>query len=194
MIKKILLDESELRFGVVDLPCLIHGKDKAGASLFTVTLVASLYAQGKRMVFLSGYPMARDELIEQIGKSDDLVIFDPSVSIDKVNKSRAVFILKDEVEYFPKIVKGLIDIDEWVVLIKNIDLFSEREYRVVENHKKSILSGNLDKCSYKDLILKREFESRVFFSECSDFDVPRLNKYKGYFVSREQSGSVKVVI
>ncbi len=66
MVKKILLDGKAFRFGEGDLPCLVHGKDGMGASLFTVSLMAGLHKRGFKLVFLSGYPMARDELVVEV--------------------------------------------------------------------------------------------------------------------------------
>lgn len=75
MVKKILLDNNEINFSETDLPILIHGKEHsgAGASLFTVSLMANLYIQGSKMLFLSGYHMARDELLAQVGDENDSI-------------------------------------------------------------------------------------------------------------------------
>ncbi|MFC1751507.1 hypothetical protein ACFL2V_22310, partial [Pseudomonadota bacterium] len=70
MIKPILLNQSPLSVSKSNLPFLIHGQDGKGASLFTVTLVAHLFKQNHKIIFLSGYPMARDELLDQIGTQD----------------------------------------------------------------------------------------------------------------------------
>ena len=71
MIKKMLFNERELHFAKSDLPLLIHGDDGYGASLFSVSIMADLYAQGANIVFLCGYDMARDQFVLQTQSKQD---------------------------------------------------------------------------------------------------------------------------
>src|SRR5688572_20800369 len=73
--KTIYLDGDELHFGAEDLPVLIHGADSSGASLYTITLAADLYASGTGFLFLCGYPMAEQEFTRQVGAPDARAAF-----------------------------------------------------------------------------------------------------------------------
>jgi len=95
MIKKILLNNSEFLFSIDLLPCLIHGRAHEGSSLFTVTLIASLYKQGYKVLFLSGYPMARQELVNQIEGDRDTYVVDGNLSVDKAINSKMIFIQRE---------------------------------------------------------------------------------------------------
>ena len=72
--KQILLDGQTISLTKDNLPMLIQGADGNGASLFSVSVIANLYAQGAKLLFLCGYHMARDEFIEQTGAEADTIL------------------------------------------------------------------------------------------------------------------------
>ena len=51
---KILVNEKEFNFTEENLPILIHGEDKSGASLYTIAIAANLFSQKEKLVILCG--------------------------------------------------------------------------------------------------------------------------------------------
>lgn len=193
MVKKILLNNNDFRFKRTDLPCLIHGREHSGSSLLTVVLVAKLYKERCKILFISGYEMARQEFINQIKEKQNIFYFDEeSITKDAVN-SQVVFIKKENIYLLEKINLSLADIKERVVLIKNIDLFDESVYSPFRKHKSLILSGDLDNCCFAKDIVQKKFKSCIFFSQpelIKDKKIPELNKYEAYFTSVAKSAGV----
>ncbi|MBP6883973.1 MAG: hypothetical protein KBC06_01950 [Candidatus Pacebacteria bacterium] len=172
---KVLLNGDEFECGENNLPLLIHGEDKAGASLFTITFAVNLFASGSKLLFLTGYEMAREEFLKQTTsthKGDDAVIF----------------FLKDEVEEFARYMTTLPDINDRVIVIKNIDLFDEKTFDLIGNKQKIIISGDINKCPYKNKIQQMNFVTKVLFSKLEDNEIPELQKYQGFLTQNHTSG------
>jgi len=178
---KITLNEKIFECNENKLPLLIHGKDKTGSSLFTVTFATNLFAKGSKLLFLTGYHMAKEEFFKQI---------DPlSAGDDKV-----IFCLKDQINEFSHLVDTLPDINERVIIIKNIDLFDEKTFGLISSKQKIIISGDINKCTFKDKILNKKFETKVIFSELENIKTPELQKYQGFLIEDNNSGLVSVKI
>jgi hypothetical protein len=189
------LEDNKFRFTTENLPCLIHGIEHSGASQFTVSVIADLYKQGFKILFLSGYPMAREELVSQIEEPDDTVLFDDENKLQSSFSKRVIFIPREKEELFIEAAHTLPDIDDRVILVKNIDLFNAKIFEAVKDRKKIILSGDLDKCIYKDQILKLDFKTKILFSQpIADIEItiPKLEKYKGYLFSGNSNGIISL--
>jgi len=82
-------------------------------------------------------------------------------------------------------------------LIKNIDLFDESVYTPIANHTRLMLSGDLDLCSFKASILKKQFVSTVLFSQPKievGVEISALDKYEACFVDKgETKGIIKIL-
>ncbi|MBP6098520.1 MAG: hypothetical protein KA477_00885 [Candidatus Levybacteria bacterium] len=176
MLKKILLDGKEFHFTRPDLPIFIHGEEHVGASLFTVSVLADLYAQGSKIIALTGYPMARDEFEEQTGAEEN-----------------AKFFTKENEELFITNIQTNSDVNDRVILIKNIELFSEEIFNTVKDFSNVIISGDLNKCSFKEKILQKSFNTSTYFSPL-DEALPELQEYEGYFVSQNNTGRVSLEV
>jgi len=174
---EILLNGSKFDCTEKILPVLIHGEEKAGASLFTVSLAANLFTNGSKLLFLTGYKMAKDEFFKQTNSTEN---------------DRIIFCLKDEVEKFTNYVNTLSDINERVIIIKNVDLFDEKIFDLISDHKKIIISGNINKCTFKDKILNKLFETKVLFSKLENLEIPNLQKYQGFMTGDNISGIITV--
>lgn len=172
MLKKVLLDGKEFHFTRPDLPILIHGEEHVGASLFTVSVLADLYAQGSKIIALTGYPMARDAFVEQTGSEENMQFF-----------------TKEKTEEFLNFISKMPDIDDAIVLVKNIEFFSEEVFNTVKNLNNLIISGDVNKCSFKEKILQKSFNTSIYFSPLNEA-LPELQEYEGYFVSQNNTGRV----
>ena len=169
----ILLNGNEYHFSEDSLPILIHGKEHVGASQFTVSLLADLYRQGSKILFFTGYPMAKDEFIKQVGESID---------------NKVIFVNGTESASFLEKVNELEDIDERVILIKNIDLFEQEIFDAVSNKNKVIISGDIEKVPYKTHLLEKEYTTKIFFSPASYAQVPNLQLWEGYLHGQNNEG------
>ena len=63
----IVLDQRNFEFHKSFFPCLIIGANKSGASYFSISLIANLISEGFKVIFFTAFPMAKEELLNQIG-------------------------------------------------------------------------------------------------------------------------------
>lgn len=176
---KILLNGNIFKCKESDLPFLIHGEEKAGSSLFTVTLAANLFSTGCKLLFLTGYVMAKEEFLKQTQSTENKNI---------------IFCLKDQTENFINYLNTLPDMQERIIAIKNIDLFDERIFDLVSENEKIIISGDISRCIFKDKILNKDFKTKVFFSKLENTTIPNLQKYEGFLEKDNITGIVTTKI
>lgn len=172
--KKISLEGAEYRFSRADMPILIHGTDASGASLYTISLAAGLYARGAELLFLCGYPMAEEEFARQAGPSD----------------GRAVFFTKDHVAGF---LRRLEASPEAIVVAKNAELFGDDVFIPVLARTDVVVSGDIARCPSADRILGARFRTNILFSGLGTLDVPKLEKYAAYFASDDRNGTTGLI-
>jgi hypothetical protein len=196
MIKQMLLGTAELHLAKPDLPLLIHGIDGNGASLFSVSVLADLYAQGANIVFLCGYHMARDEFDLQTQSKQDSVVASEGFNPADIASKRVIFIPSDKPELLDQVLKSLSDSDERIIFFKNFDLFDHSVFSAVENLSNLVIMGDIDRCSYKTKVLNQKWATQLYFSIPKTevkTKVPELEKYKGYLKSDSRKGMVSLV-
>jgi len=176
---RFLLEGNEFHFAENDLPILIHGAEHAGSSLFTISLLADLYTQGSKILFFTGYHMAKDEFIKQVGEPQD---------------DRIIFVKGTEPFEFIRYVKELEDINERVILIKNIDLFDQSIFDAIFEKDKLVISGDIEKVPYKERLLAKEFNTKILFSPASFEQIPELQRWNGYLIAENNRGEVSLQI
>jgi hypothetical protein len=174
---QISVDEKEFNFTGNIFPMFIHGEDKSGASLYTVTMAVNLFAQNLPIVFLCGYPMAEVEFKKQVNQV--------------YKKEQIIFYTKEHVSEFKEFITNPNN-QERIIFIKNIELFDKNVFDFVLPKNKIIFSGDLNKCSSKDKILNINFKTKVFFSKLDDVKLPALQKYEGFLISENLKGITKV--
>lgn len=124
MADTILLNNEDYHIGEDGLPCLIHYAPKAGGSHFSVSMVADLFLNGSKMLFLTAYPMAKDNFLQQIKGEESKTTFITNES--QLNTDAQAIILESgNEELFLKAVEKLDDLNERVVLVKNMEVFSD---------------------------------------------------------------------
>lgn len=176
MLKKIFLNDQEFHFSKSHLPLLIHGEHGSGSSLFTMTMLADLYAQGAKVVDLTGFSMAREEFIKQTESNENAHLF-----------------TKDQSDEFITFVSQISNHDNYVILIKNIELFDNEIFNVGKDFKNLILSGDVNKCSFKEKLLQKAFTTKIYFSAL-DKTLPQLQKYQGFLVSENLQGIMSLEV
>jgi hypothetical protein len=195
MADQILFNTKVHHFTENDLPCLIHYAPKAGGSHFTVTLAADLFLHGAKVLFLSAYPMAKDNFFQQIAgmESQTAVV----ANTDQLNKdAKALIIESGNEQRCLEAIRVLPDINERVVLIKNIEVFSNGLFNACLKLPKLILSGDLDRCSAKKHISEKQWKTIVLFTKPQiplPFDPPVLEKHLGYLWTGEMNGFVSIL-
>ena len=195
---KILLNNEAYMAKEQDLPCLVIYGDKSGGSHFTVTLVADLFSSGSKLLFFTAFPMAKDNFLEQTVPHHSKISFVNSVDELKNNSESDVIILESGNEsLFIEAVKILEDINERVVLIKNIEAFTQDVFTASLALNKCVLSGNIDMCAAKYQILGKDFKTIIVFTKPEislPIEVPALEKWTGYLSSETTTGIIKVEI
>lgn len=174
------LNGHDLEFSLNNLPCLIHGARGAGSSYFTVRLVADLFNRENKVIFLSGFHMARDEFVE--------------LTKIEADSNRAIFIKREDSGRLINLSKNLKDIDDYMILAKNFELFDQGVIESVLDKPKLLLSGNLDECRFKDILLQHQCVTRITFSPSENFlPLPeKLSKYHAYMETDQEKGIVAI--
>lgn len=174
------LNGHDFEFSLNNLPCLIHGTHGAGSSYFTVRLVADLFNKGNEIIFLSGFHMARDEFKE--------------LTKIEADSDRVIFIKLEESDRLVDLSKNLKGIDGYIILVKNFELFDQDVIESILDKPKLLLSGNLDECSFKDILLRHQYATRITFSQSENFLLipEKLSKYHAYMETDREKGIVAI--
>jgi len=172
---KILVNDAEINVLELDFPMIVHGEDKSGASLYTVSLAANFHAAGKNVVCLSGYEMAQKEFFRQV-RSQDV---------------KAKFFVQHQVEEF---VEYCDTVDDALVIIKNIELFEYDILRVTKRNASFILSGNLQNVTWIEKLNTQHYRTKIYFSALADVQIPKLEKYEGFIQSKTLNGKTHLLL
>lgn len=196
MADKIYLNKELINFSENDLPCLITYAEKTGGSHFSITMVADLYLQGSKILFLTAYPMAKENFLEQIGEDHSKIAFITSLEeLEKAKDTQVIILESGNENLFNEVVKVLPDLQERVVLIKNMEVFSKAVFDVCLDMKKVVLSGNIDTCVDKEKISRKVYTTIIAFSKSEiilPIEVPELEKYTGYLLGENKSGIIEI--
>ena len=175
----ILLDDKKIDFSLNDLPILISGAEKTGSSFFTICLLANLVKSGYKVILFSAHLAAKEEFRNQV-----------AADVDK-----AIIIESESEDEFIKIIKTIPDLSERVVLIKNIDSYTQKLFNAINDLKLVIFSGDLDKCQFADNLINLNFASKIFFSfseKCPVEGLKEIPKYFGKIVGEKYNGVIKL--
>lgn len=197
MIDQIILNDTVRDLDENILPCLINYEEKSGGSHYSVTLVANLFKQGFKILFFTAYPMAKENFIEQVGLDEDKIAFVLNQQDLSANSNKQCLILESgNQELLDFTLNNLPDINERVILIKNIEKFEDKIISQVLSFDKIILSGHLDECSLKESIIQKEYKNIVLFNNPKvklSVLAPDLEKYSAYFWTKEEEGITKII-
>lgn len=178
------------------LPCLITYREKAGGSQFTVSLVADLFLRGSKVLSFTAYDSARENFLQQFGDMVSKTAYVESVDdLQKCEDAQFIMIKSGDESLFLTAMKELTDINERVVLVKNMEVFSQAIFDVCLPLQKIILSGNIDTCVAKKQISKKHYETVIVFSHPETelpVSAPPLEKYSGYLSGLDKEGVVVV--
>jgi hypothetical protein len=196
MSEKLLLNQEPYVISENNLPCLVTYGEHMGGSHLSIALVANLFLSGSKILFLTAYPMARENFLEQIGTNHSGIAFVDSIpELEKALSAQAIILKSGDENLFIEAVKVLPDLHERVVLIKNMEVFGETVFDVSLSLEKIILSGNIDACISKGKIVKKNFSTIIVFNQPEikiGFNVPPLEKYTGFLFSDAKKGVLSI--
>jgi hypothetical protein len=175
----ILIDNKRVNFSKTDFPMLIHGAEKTGTSFFSICLLAELLKKGMKVALFSAYPMAKEEFRKQIVGYESKAII-----IDSGDEGTLIEALQD-----------ITDLNERVVLIKNIEHYSLNLFKAVKDLRLIIFSGDLDKCDFVDSLMTLSFSSQILFSSSKKYpqhDLTSLPKYRGKIIGDNYNGLISL--
>lgn len=196
MVVKLVLNGEPYTMTERDLPCLVTYGEHMGGSHFSIALVSNLFLSGSKILFLTAYPMAKENFLEQVGADHSRIVFVDSISdLEKSLNTQAIVLKSGDEALFLEAIKIIPDLQERVVLIKNMEVFSEAVFKIALNLEKIILSGNIDTCVSKEKISKKNFKTKIAFNQPEidiGISVPALEKYTGFLNRDSGSGVVAI--
>jgi len=176
----ILVNNKIVNFSQEDFPMLISGVEKSGTSFFSICLMAELFNRGEKEIFFTAYPPAKEEFRKQLG--------------DSINDN-AKIIGQGEEKIFLEKINAIEDFDERIVLVKNIENYSQKLFDKLKDKKLVIFSGDMDKCQFGNDLAKKDFKTKIFFSYPEKLMVEnkiRLPKYFGMVISEKHNGLISL--
>lgn len=192
----ILLNDEEYHFSETDLPCLVHYGAGVGGSLFSVSMVVDLFRQGSKILFLTGYPMAQDNFLEQISGQENKVII--AHGIEQLLEEKQVIIIESgNHDLFMKALSKLGDIEDRIIFIKNFDILNTDIVKAASQYGKAIISGDLDSSPLREYLRDLKFTTIIRFSKSSCLlapSCPKLDKYVGYLWQKNKDGLLKLAL
>lgn len=196
MENKLLFNGEVFHFSKEELPCLITSKEGHGASYFSMRMIVDFLLEGSKIISFTAYSDAMDNFMELTkGHEDKIIIIESKEDIvSAINKS-GIIVKSGDTELFKKVIANLDDVDNRVILVKNIEVYDSDIYDSIKNKKNIILSGNLDSCKYKDEIINTNLKTKIVFTSPKaniDIEVPELDKYTGYLSNDGKKGIISL--
>ncbi len=192
----LLLNNEDCHMAEHDLSCLITYREKVGGSQFTVSLITDMFLRGSKILFFTAYASARENFLEQIRGLEAKTAYIESPERLESEKNTQMLMLKSGDErLFITAMHTLSDIHERVVLIKNIEVFSQEVFDASLSLKKIILSGNIDDCVARQQICDKKYGTNIIFSQpemAFAVSAPPLERYTGYLVGQGINGPVSL--
>lgn len=196
MLDKILLNWQPYNITGNDLPTLVTYDKHMGGSHLSIVLIADLFLKGSKILFLTAYPMAKDNFINQIGENNLNVSFvDSTEGLEESINSQAIIIESGNATLFLNAIKNLPDLDERIIFIKNIEIFSEEVYDACIGFEKLIISGNIDECNFNEKIPNHTFKTLIAFNQPKTdihIQVPPLEKWSSYLSTESKNGILTI--
>src|SRR3989344_2368730 len=111
--------------------------------------------------------------------------------------TQAIILESANEKLFLSAIEKLNDINERILFIKNMEVFGNQIFNSCLKFKKIILSGNLDQCSMKKQISKKQYKTIILFNKPKTYlkiEPPNLKKYTGYLWSDNKKGLVSIQV
>ena len=174
-----------------DLPCVISYPEKSGGSYTSIVLLTQILSAGSKIIFFTAYPMAKNELLEQIG-TDNINVFllTENEQIEHAKDFQVIIIQSGNEILLRETINRIPDIEQRVLFIKNIENYTEETVLACMQFQKRLISGDINMCANTDFFRKTYWETIIAFAEQVNLSipVPSLEKYQAYVQSSRISG------
>jgi hypothetical protein len=194
MPNEITLDHNDFKFNESFLPCLVTGVCKSGASYFSIILISNLIKQGSKVIFFTARPMAKKELLHQIGSDQTFEITNEN-QIQNIPHDKSIIIQSGNKNLWDKVVNSIHDINKYVIFVKNIEEYDKSIMEAISTNTKILLSGTIEKCNFKKKLAKRNWISKIIFTNSEinpHTNSPKLEKYESYLDNKKEKGILRL--
>ncbi len=194
---EFLLGRQPIEFKPEHLPLLVSGRDKSGASFFSVSLVSTLFRAGEKALFFSLKQPAVDEFQKQCaGPEEQIFCVQDMEKISELSQYRAVVVKSGDSEMCSDLITSLPDISERVIFIKNFEAtLNPVLWDLLADNNKVILSGDIDLSRLMPEIIRKKYSTKILFSQ-PDADLgislPELPRYSGYMIGKAGKGIISI--
>ncbi len=160
----MVVNKKEIQFENEDLPILISGSQGTGSSLFTIHLVHQLLRSGNKILFFTAFPAAKEDFKNLLSDDElkEAEFVEPGENI--AGKQTVVLLSGNEADFLDAL-EQLKNTDERILLIKNIDQYSQEVFNLVMDKENVIFSGNLDETAFLEGLKEKKFATEIFFSK-----------------------------
>jgi len=154
--------------------------------------MVDLFRQGQKVVVFSAFAAAKDDFKAMLTQEE----LNRVESVDAggpVAGKQAVLVGSGDATSLVSVLDALHDLDERIVLIKNVEFFAVYAFESVRRLPLVVYSGNADDCPFVDELAKIDFATKIFFTPSMRFPVegmPALEKNQGFAVGTEKNGVV----
>lgn len=192
---KLIFNDSVFHLTEQNIPCLIHGTEHSGSSFFTLALLADLVLQERKILFFNASEKAQLNFMQLSTDQSHIGKIDTIGDIRKQKIKQCLLVKADAVDLFFSTLQKVTDIDERLIFIKNIEFLPEGVFDAIATRENVILSGNIDRCLYKQKILEKEFRTKILFSnfDAMMVNLPPLDQYEAIFLGQSTGGLIHVV-
>lgn len=126
-------------------PAVIHGREKSGASLFTVALAADFVRRGWPVVFICAHGEAIRALQRELGIGHPAVrspAVQPATAV-RLEDMQLITLMQKKGFDVPAALDALHDWRERIVIVKNMEsTLTPTLWQLVGSHQRSVLSGD----------------------------------------------------
>lgn len=193
MTNKITLNDQAFTFKESFLPCLISWARKSWASYFSVSLIGNLIEQGAKVIFFTAFPMAKEELLHQIGNNKTFEVINQS-DIQNIPQDKSIIIESWNKDLWGKTIEKLGN-EDYILFVKNIEEYDKSILDILQANKKILLSGDMDTCAFKQELTKMNRNSKIIFTIPNidlNITIPTLKKYESYIVNDIHKGILRL--
>ncbi len=188
----MVVNKKEIQFENEDLPILISGSQGTGSSLFTIHLVHQLLRSGNKILFFTAFPAAKEDFKNLLSDDElkEAEFVEPGENI--AGKQTVVLLSGNEADFLDAL-EQLKNTDERILLIKNIDQYSQEVFNLVMDKENVIFSGNLDETAFLEGLKEKKFATEIFFSKPAKYQIDNFiqpDKHMGMVISQNHNGMI----
>jgi len=180
---------------VKDVPCLITYRDKSGGSQLSISLIADMFMRGEKVLFITAFPPGKENFFEQTKSREEKISYIEKIT-DLNPSAQAIVLESGNERLFLDCFEKLPDIKERIIFVKNIETFSAELFKKLLGRENIIMSGDIDRCTDKELVIGNEFATIIAFSQPETplpITVPTLQKYSALFHGQDRDGIIRLV-